>query len=71
MQLVFFMDDRKFSQTKPFSQKVFMFCLEHFSPKCIIKTIELKVNDPLKECKKYPWAILNIRGRGGQLMMNP
>ena len=25
-----------------------MFCLEHFSPKCIIKDIELKVNDPLK-----------------------
>ena len=45
MQLVFFTVDRKFSQTKAFSQKVFfMFCLEHFSLKCIIKDVELKVN---------------------------
>ena len=49
MQPVFFMVDRKFLQTKTFSQKVFfMFCLEYFSLKCIIKNFELKVNDPLK-----------------------
>ena len=26
-----------------------MFCLEHFSLKCIIKNVELKVNDPLRD----------------------
>ena len=41
------MVDRKFSQ-KLKSQKVFMFCVEHFSQKCIIIDVELKVNDPLK-----------------------
>ena len=25
----------------------------------------------IKECNKYPRAILNIHGHGGQLMMNP
>ena len=50
MQFVFFTVDRKFSQTKTFSQKaIFMFCLEHVSLKCIIKYVELKVNDPLKK----------------------
>ena len=45
MQLIFFMFDRNFSQTKTFSQMVFfMFCLQHFSLKCIIKHVELKVN---------------------------
>ena len=48
MQLVFFRVDRKFSQTRTFSQNVFfVFCLKHFSLKCIIKDVELKVNDPL------------------------
>ena len=56
MQLVFFMVDRKFPQTKTFSQKVFfMFCLEHFSLKCIIKNTKLKVNDPLNEAFPFPF----------------
>ena len=25
----------------------------------------------IKDCNKYPLAILNIHGRSGQLMMNP
>ena len=46
MQLVFFTVNRKFSKTKKVSQKVFfMFCLEYFSLKCIIKDVELKVNN--------------------------
>ena len=49
MQIVFFMVQRKILQTKTFSQKVFfMFCLKHFNLNCIIKMLNLKVNDPLK-----------------------
>ena len=39
----------KSSQTKTFSRKVFfMFCLKHFSLKCIIILFYFRVNDPLK-----------------------
>ena len=49
MQLIFFTVDRKFSQTKTFSQKMFfMFCLEYFFLKCVIKDVELKVNNALR-----------------------
>ena len=51
MQLVFFTVDKKNSQTETFYKRVFfMFCLEHFSLKCIIKNIELKINPPLTWC---------------------
>ena len=46
MQLVFFTVDIRSLQTKSFSLKVvFMFCLEHFSLKCIIKNFFYWVND--------------------------
>ena len=61
MQLVLFTVDRKFSQTKTFSQKVFfMFCLEFFYLKCIIKDVELKVNAPLKLDLTVPYVTLWI-----------
>ena len=43
------MVDRKSSQTKTFSKNmIYMFCLDHFSPKCIIKNFYLISDDPLK-----------------------
>ena len=42
------MVDRKSSQTKTFSQNmIYMFCLYHFSLKCIIKNLYLFSDNPL------------------------
>ena len=54
MQLVFFTVDRKSSQTKTFSRKVFfMFSLEHCSLKCIIKTFFFETMIPITQ-RIYP-----------------
>ena len=52
--LIFFTVDRKFSQTKTFSQNmIYMFCLYHFSLKCIIKNFYLFSDDPLNPDRKH------------------
>ena len=47
------MVDKKISRTKTFSQNmIYMFCLYHFSLKCIIKKNYLPSYSPLKNIKK-------------------
>ena len=55
MQLVFFTVERKSSQTKTLSRKVFMFCSEHFSLKFIIKNVNYWVNNPLNIFQRQIW----------------